>query len=473
MYLKKLRSITPLVIAISISACAHKESKKYEEMPFIEPEETHVVESDYFEDSSMIKEFSSPVASSISRDSVPESYSVAESSPLAIDLGGTAVDGLVASKIIEKKKPLPASELRFQSGSLTSGILHDNLNYDDFITYANQSNVKAINKLDAISRQFMVVFDRNNDLLTNHPFTINIDGKKEFHGTTSSFGHLSYFPIFDDLIAEEFFEIQLKGSAEKHRYYVQQDGRPVSITINDIDNTNLDIIEIAYIIDATGSMTDELEYLKIELIDIINSVSQINPGIEIFTSIIVYRDTTDEYITKTSDFSVSPAQSIDFINKQFADGGGDFPEAMDSALVEALKLSWIDSDHTKMLFLLADAPPHNENILKTFDLLDEFREKGISINPIAASGVEDTAQAVMRTLAVTTNGNYLFLTDDSGYGNSHAEPSNTCYIVTTLKESIIRTISSEIQKSKLEPAARQIIRQVGEYDKGLCGGIKE
>ena len=39
----------------------------------------------------------------------------------------------------------------------------------------------------------------------------------------------------------------------------------------------------------------------------------------------------------------------------------------------------------------------------------------------------------MRQAALVTNGRYLFLTDDSGVGLSHAEPNIACYRVTSLK----------------------------------------
>lgn len=44
---------------------------------------------------------------------------------------------------------------------------------------------------------------------------------------------------------------------------------------------------------------------------------------------------------------------------QAACGGGDYPEAMNEALHETVhSLSWRGTNTTRMVFLIADAPPH-------------------------------------------------------------------------------------------------------------------
>ena len=62
-----------------------------------------------------------------------------------------------------------------------------------------------------------------------------------------------------------------------------------------------------------------------------------------------------------------------------------------------------------------------------------FSRCGIHLYPVAASGIDDLAEFTMRTAAEVTGGRYLFLTNDSGIGGSHAEPHIPCYYVTTLE----------------------------------------
>ncbi len=62
-------------------------------------------------------------------------------------------------------------------------------------------------------------------------------------------------------------------------------------------------IEISFVVDATSSMGDELEYLKTELIDVISRIKIANPNASVLTSSVFYRDAGDEYVTRVSDFS--------------------------------------------------------------------------------------------------------------------------------------------------------------------------
>ena len=66
--------------------------------------------------------------------------------------------------------------------------------------------------------------------------------------------------------------------------------------------------------------------------------------------------------------------------------------------------------------------------------------KGIAIYPVAASGVDKPTEFLFRAMAVMTGGKYVFLTDDSGVGDPHAEPDITGYTVEKLNDLIVREI---------------------------------
>jgi hypothetical protein len=77
---------------------------------------------------------------------------------------------------------------------------------------------------------------------------------------------------------------------------------------------------------------------------------------------------------------------------------------------------------------------------------------------------------MMRTMAALTQGRYIFLTDDSGVGNPHAEPDLACYVVTRLDQLIARVLAGIAEGRRIEPGAGEVIRMVGDYDKGRCLG---
>lgn len=204
--------------------------------------------------------------------------------------------------------------------------------------------------------------------------------------------------------------------------------------------TNL--VQIAFMVDATGSMGDELEFLKMDLKKVINEVQKTNTQLKISTGTVFYRDEGDEYVVKHSPFTEDINQTIEFISQQRADGGGDFPEAVDKALVQLNQLQWQPEARTRIAFLILDAPPHNKPaVISSIQYsVKTAAASGIKLIPVVASGIDKTTEFLMRFIAMYTNGTYVFITDHSGIGNKHLEPSVGEYQVEKLSDLMVRLI---------------------------------
>ncbi|WP_454937576.1 vWA domain-containing protein [Capnocytophaga leadbetteri] len=204
--------------------------------------------------------------------------------------------------------------------------------------------------------------------------------------------------------------------------------------------TNL--VQIAFMVDATGSMGDELEFLKMDLKKVINEVQKTNTQLKISTGTVFYRDEGDEYVVKHSPFTEDINQTTEFISQQRADGGGDFPEAVDKALVQLNQLQWQPEARTRIAFLVLDAPPHNKPaVISSIQYsVKTAAASGIKLIPIVASGIDKTTEFLMRFIAMYTNGTYVFITDHSGIGNKHLEPSVGEYQVEKLSDLMVRLI---------------------------------
>jgi len=215
-------------------------------------------------------------------------------------------------------------------------------------------------------------------------------------------------------------------------------------------------------------MGDEMRYLTAELRDIAAAVQSQFPDVAARFGLVVYRDLGDAYVTRQFDFTESVETARQQLADQSAGGGGDYPEAMEQALALALDAQWRAGNTARLLVLVADAPPHDENINRALQAAKAARRMGLRITPLAASGVADTAEYLMRVMAATTHSRYLFLTDDSNVGESHAEPKIPCYVVTRLDQLLIRVIASELSGRRVEAEPDQIIRTVGQQDGGVC-----
>ena len=201
-------------------------------------------------------------------------------------------------------------------------------------------------------------------------------------------------------------------------------------------------VQIAFMVDATGSMGDELEFLKMDLKKVIAEVQKTNTQLRISTATVFYRDEGDEYVVKHSPFTEDINQTTEFISQQRADGGGDFPEAVDKALVQLNQLQWQPEARTRIAFLVLDAPPHNKPaVISSIQYsVKTAAASGIKLIPVVASGIDKTTEFLMRFIAMYTNGTYVFITDHSGIGNKHLEPSVGEYQVEKLSDLMVRLI---------------------------------
>ena len=223
------------------------------------------------------------------------------------------------------------------------------------------------------------------------------------------------------------------------------------IVLQDGQSTLPTQLDLALVIDTTGSMGDELDYLKAEIDSIVACVHRMFPNVDQRFSLITYRDQGDEYVSRAFDFTGSLSEFRRNLDAQSAGGGGDFPEAMDVALHSAVQLNWRTSNTARVMFLVGDAPPHREGAAKAVTAMNQLRQKGVRVFPLGASGVEKSAEVLMRTASVLTMGQYLFLTDHSGVGHAHATPSVSSFAVEKLDRLMIRMIASELAGKRLIP----------------------
>lgn len=203
-------------------------------------------------------------------------------------------------------------------------------------------------------------------------------------------------------------------------------------------------VDVAFVVDATGSMGDEINYLSSELLDVMKRSIDSLEGQNIRYTSVFYRDHEEEYLTRHRPFGESMEKVVSFFSEQRADGGGDTPEAVENALDVAInELKWNKNAAARLLFLVLDAPPHQEKeqVEKMQQLSIKAAEKGIRIIPVVCSGMDKSGEYLLRSVALATNGTYTFLTNHSGIGGDHLEPSTDAYEVEKLNDLLVRLIT--------------------------------
>lgn len=228
------------------------------------------------------------------------------------------------------------------------------------------------------------------------------------------------------------------------------------------------VLDVALVIDTTGSMGDELRYLQTEFDALSLAIEERYPLAEQRWALVVYRDAGDAYVTRSFDFEASAVTFRASLGQQSSGGGGDIPEASDAALQAMNQLSWRANDTSRLAFWVGDAPHHADRAGALSAAIRGAREQGIHLYPVASSGVDELTELSMRSAAQLTLGRYLFLTDDSGVGGDHKEPSIPCYFVTRLNDAILRMVEIEMSGVYREPDPSKVLRMGGSPADGAC-----
>ncbi len=227
-------------------------------------------------------------------------------------------------------------------------------------------------------------------------------------------------------------------------------------------------LDVAFLVDTTGSMQDELSYIQRELSSIAGNIATRFPGTTPRFGLVFYRDQGDQYVTRWFDFATDLQTVQANLDAQTTGGGGDYPEAVPAGLSKTMSLSWRQGNVARLAFWVADAPAHANEGPATRSAIDSALQQSVHVYPVAASGADELTEATMRSAAQITGGRYLFLTDDSGVGDAHKEPSIPCYHVTKFSSAMVRMVEGEMKGTRIEPQAAEILRSVGNPQDGKC-----
>jgi Mg-chelatase subunit ChlD len=206
-------------------------------------------------------------------------------------------------------------------------------------------------------------------------------------------------------------------------------------------------VEVAFVLDSTGSMGGLIEGAKQKIWSIANSIIAQKPTPEVRIGLITYRDRGDEYVTRRFDLTDDIDTVFRNLQSFVADGGGYDPESVNQALHEAVTdLSW-SADHAvlKIIFLVGDYPPHMDyaDDVKYPVTCRQAAKREIIIDTVQCGDVEET-RAVWQDIARKAEGSYVAL----------AQSGNMVAVTTPFDDEIART-STEIGGTMIAYGARE------------------
>ncbi|AEI43977.1 VWA domain-containing protein [Paenibacillus mucilaginosus] len=367
--------------------------------------------------------------------------------------GGTADSSTTDKRIIVPREPAPRPEpSQAQAGQLTAGEWNDLRSWDAWLGTLNKpeySQYLGRWRMYPQQRVTVKVTDGGQPVgdasVTLQP---SGGGQAVWAARTNNRGEAELFVgAFGPLPKDTYTVAVASGQTNRKLEAVQLQYRTeLAVDLAGAAAKPAGTADLMLVVDTTGSMADELDYLTAELANVVERVKSQDAGapLEMRVSVNFYRDHGDVYVLRPFPFTTDVKEAAGRLGEQSARGGGDTPEAVEEALADALlNHQWSETARARLLFLVLDAPPHGtENVVaKMGELARKAAEMGVRIIPVASSGVDTNTEFLMRSLAAFSGGTYVFLTNHSGIGGHHADPVVGDYKVEFLNDLMVRVIS--------------------------------
>jgi Mg-chelatase subunit ChlD len=136
--------------------------------------------------------------------------------------------------------------------------------------------------------------------------------------------------------------------------------------------------DVVFVIDATNSMEFVIDTVKRRIGALVGRIQSLVPNARV--GIVAYKDKGDDFTVRMSSLSFHADKLQSFLSSVKAGGGGDYEEAVYSAVRAAVEeMDWRQYANRAMV-VVASSPPKKHEIASLEKQLREFHEKGGTVH---------------------------------------------------------------------------------------------
>jgi len=299
------------------------------------------------------------------------------------------------------------------ASGLKAGYSDDNQQFNYFVNFLKEYDSVPHYVYDVSERITVRVLDSLGKPVANAKVTVGSGGSNLATGLTYADGGFRFYPAALGSKAPSY-EVRVEAGTQSARAAVQRDGpRLVELRLGGARTVSLPVpLDVLFVMDTTGSMGEEIERLK-STIDIIHAnLAELKPRPLIRFGLVLYKDHGDEYITRV----VPLTEDLESFQRKLApvaaDGGGDGPEDLESALDDAVnRVAW-NKNGLRLAFVVTDAEAHLDygRDYTYVSAANDARAKAIKLYTIGTGGLPLEGEYVLRQVAQLTDARYIFLT---------------------------------------------------------------
>ncbi len=173
----------------------------------------------------------------------------------------------------------------------------------------------------------------------------------------------------------------------------------------------IDDLDLVFVMDATGSMRDEIADVQANLLGIVRILHRLSPTLNV--GFVAFKDRDAEYIAR--DFPLRPMEGANlgriqrFVESLSASGGEDYPEPVGQALDKALAMNWREGVEARIV-LIGDAPGHRRNWSRIFQSIGAFHasdSRGARRVSAIFTGSRDEGRSFYQRVAQAGGGDFV------------------------------------------------------------------
>lgn len=385
------------------------------------------------------------------REAVPMPAAPPPPMPLAAPAAASASPVVEESAAAAYRAPA-SSGAGQQQVPVTAGVVDDNADFGGFLQFLQRHQESAQLGRDISVRQRLQVIDTQGRPVADAKVAVSAANGARMWARTDAGGQVWLHPnAFDDRDSARYEVTVRRAGKESSAPLRRGQKNTLQVVIAAAPLPSRAKLDLVFMVDTTGSMGDEIDKLRDSLQGIVREIGKLPSRPDICLGLVAYRDRGDEYFVRSWDLTGNVGAFQQVLDGVQANGGGDYPEAMNEAFAHAVQaLNWRGPSTTRLLLTLADAPPqmgyppprYEQTMLAALG-------KGIKVLSVAASGQDTTGEIVQRQMAQYTGGRFIFLTYKDAADPSSGPGSETVhevsnYSVDTLDKLVVRLVAEEL-----------------------------
>ncbi len=193
-----------------------------------------------------------------------------------------------------------------QNSRLTAGEVDDNAEWDDYVQYLRSYQGASVIPVDVSQRHQIWVQDSQGNPVLGAVVEVEADGQPITKLRTHSNGRSFFFPrAYTNNTEDYIVTVTVNNQTESFTIPANTSQREWFITHPGADQMQQPQaqLDVLFLIDATGSMADEINQLKENIRAISARIDDMPSQPDVRFGMVTYRDRGDEYVTQVTDFT--------------------------------------------------------------------------------------------------------------------------------------------------------------------------